>query len=167
MSLPVAVAIKHCNSFLKPVVLYGAEVGGCENYILERLQPIFLSIAVNIRMVVYWAKLVSSNLNKIYAKSYANIKHNLGAEIPAYLLRSDAMEMYYYIRDMRICQNCRKDIGNEYHYLLCCPQFTHERTKNSDPKFWKKSSAIQMEKAMTNVNIRKLCLFVKFILSKL
>ena len=25
------------------------------------------------------------------------------------------------IRDMRICQHCRKDIGDEYHYLLCCP----------------------------------------------
>ena len=44
--------------------------------------------------------------------------------------------------------------------LLCFPQFSHERTKYLDPIFWKKTSAIKMEKAMTNVNIRKLCIFV-------
>ena len=70
------------------------------------------------------------------------------------------------LRDMRICQHCRKDISDEYHYLLCCPQFRHERTKYLDSIFWKKPSAIQMEKAMTNVNLRKLCIFVKFIFSQ-
>ena len=70
------------------------------------------------------------------------------------------------LRDMRICQYCRKDIGDEYHYLLCCPQYSHERTKYLDSFFWKKPSTIQMEKAMTNVNLRKLCIFVKFILSQ-
>ena len=29
-----------------------------------------------------------------------------------------------------------KDSGDEYHYLLCCPQFSHERTKYLDSKFW-------------------------------
>ena len=30
-----------------------------------------------------------------------------------------------------------KDIGDEYHYLLCYTQFGHERTKYVDHKFWK------------------------------
>ena len=37
MSLPVDVAIKLFNNLVKPAVLYGAEVCGCESYnILER-----------------------------------------------------------------------------------------------------------------------------------
>ena len=36
----------------------------------------------------------------------------------------------------------------------------------NEQNIWKKSSAMQMGRAMTNVNTRKLCLFVKFILSK-
>ena len=82
MSLPVNVAVKRFNNLVKPVVLYGAEVWGCKSYhILEGLQLRFskyklsvnkytcsnmlygelgvthLSIDVNIRMVVYRAKL--------------------------------------------------------------------------------------------------------------
>ena len=41
-----------------------------------------------------------------------------------------------------LCQHCRIEIGDEYHYLLCFPQFSHERTKY----FREKTSAIQIEK---------------------
>ena len=105
MSLPVDVAIKLFNNLVKPVVLYGAEVCGCESYnILERLQLRFckymlsvnkytcsdmiygelgvtpLSIDVSIRMVVYWAKLVSDNQNKISNIIYSILYkvHDLG-----------------------------------------------------------------------------------------
>ena len=90
MSWPADVAIE----LVKPVVLHDTEVWWCKSDdILERLQPRFfkymlsvnkytcssmiyrelgvtpLSIDVKIRMVVYWAKLVSSNQN--------NFKYNL------------------------------------------------------------------------------------------
>ena len=104
MSSPVDVAVTLFISLVKPVVLYGAEVWGCESYnILERLQLRFckymlsvnkytcsdmiygelcvtpLSIDVSIRMVVYWAKLVSSNQNKISNMIYSILYklHNL------------------------------------------------------------------------------------------
>ena len=90
MSWPADVAIE----LVKPVVLHDTEVWGCKSDdILERLQSRFfkymlsvnkytcsnmmyrelgvtpLSIDVKIRIVVYWAKLVSSNQN--------NFKYNL------------------------------------------------------------------------------------------
>ena len=49
---------------MKPVVLYGAEV-------YRELGVTPLSIHVNIRMVVYLAKLVSSNQNKISNMIYS------------------------------------------------------------------------------------------------
>ena len=31
------------------------------------------------------------------------------------------------LRDMRMCQFCETDIGDEFHYLLCCHTFKEER----------------------------------------
>ena len=31
------------------------------------------------------------------------------------------------LRDMRMCQFCETDICDEFHYLLCCPNFKEER----------------------------------------
>ena len=33
------------------------------------------------------------------------------------------------LRDMRVCQFCKTDIGDEFHYLLCCFNFKEERKK--------------------------------------
>ena len=49
MSLPVDVAIKLFDNLVKPVVLYGAEVWGCESYdILERLQLRFCKYMLSV-----------------------------------------------------------------------------------------------------------------------
>ena len=37
-------------------------------------------------------------------------------------------------RDLRLCLHCN-DIGDEYHYLLCCPLFREEREKYINVKF--------------------------------
>ena len=34
------------------------------------------------------------------------------------------------LRDMRICQFCETDIGDEFYYLLCCPNFKEERKQS-------------------------------------
>ena len=40
----------------------------------------------------------------------------------------------------RICQECKNDIGDEYHYLLSCPKFASERKKYLDKKHYKRPS---------------------------
>ena len=190
----------------------------CSDMIYEELGVTPLSIAVSIRMVVYWAKLVSSNQNKISNMIYSIVyklhdleifksdwintvrsilnesgfsgiwlsqtmpfsvdclRHNLKIRLRDQIIQkwqegiSQSRKCTNYrifknifgfdnylielpeelrkyltkfrcrnhrlpieigchenvLRDMRICQHCRKDIGDNYHYLLCCPQFSHQ-----------------------------------------
>jgi len=90
LALPMDIALKLFNNLVKPVILYGAEVWGCENYdIFEKLQLRFckyilsvnkstcsnmvygelgvmpVNIDVKTRMIVYWAKLICGNQGKI------------------------------------------------------------------------------------------------------
>ena len=39
------------------------------------------------------------------------------------------------LRDMRICQFCETDIGDEFYYLLCCPNFKEERKHLINSKY--------------------------------
>ena len=285
LALPVDIALKLFNNLVKPVILYGAEVWGCENYdIFEKLQLRFckyilsvnkstcsnmvygelgvmpVNIDVKTRMIVYWAKLICGNQGKISNLIYSllykldqlnifksdwihtikSILNNSGfsgiwlsQSIPhsadnlrdkiKIRLKDQFIQQWYegishggkctnyrifkkiftfekYLtelpdqlrknmtkfrcrnhrlpiesgcrthvsRDMRICQHCRKDIGDEYHYLLSCPHFTTERAKYIKKTCWQKPSAIQLERLMNNTNsddFRKLSMFVKFILS--
>ena len=61
------------------------------------------------------------------------------------------------------------DIGDEYHYLLCCPLFREERKKYINFKFWKRPSTIQVEQLFKQNyynNVLQLSLFVKVIIAK-
>ena len=71
-------------------------------------------------------------------------------------------------RDLRLCLHCN-DIGDEYHYLLCCPLFREERKKYINVKFWKRPSTIQLEQLFKQNdynNVLQLSLFVKVIIAK-
>ena len=72
-------------------------------------------------------------------------------------------------RDLRLCLHCN-DIGDEYHYLLCCPLFREEHKKYINVKFWKRPSTIQPEQLFKQNdynNVLQLSLFVKVIIAKL
>ena len=36
------------------------------------------------------------------------------------------------LRDMRVCQFCKTDIGDEFDYLLCCVHFKEENIKRQN-----------------------------------
>ena len=38
----------------------------------------------------------------------------------------------------RLCQECKNDIGDEYHYLLSCPKFASERKRYLDKNHYKR-----------------------------
>ena len=40
------------------------------------------------------------------------------------------------LRDMRACQFCKTDIGDEFHYLLRCVNFKKERKKYIEAKYY-------------------------------
>ena len=50
------------------------------------------------------------------------------------------------LRDMRICQFCETDIGDEFHYLLCYPNFKEERKHFMNSKYWVTPSTFYLHK---------------------
>ena len=50
------------------------------------------------------------------------------------------------LRDMRICQFCETDIGDEFHYLLCCPNFKEEREHFINSKYYVRPSTFYLHK---------------------
>ena len=48
------------------------------------------------------------------------------------------------LRDMRMCQFCEIDIGDEFHYLLCCPTFKEERKNFINSKYYRRPSTFYL-----------------------
>ena len=48
------------------------------------------------------------------------------------------------LRDMRMCQFCETDIGDEFHYLLCCPNFKEERKNFNNLKYYVRPSTFYL-----------------------
>ena len=71
------------------------------------------------------------------------------------------------LRDMRICQFCETDIGDEFHYLLCCPNFKEERKHFINSKYYVRPSTFYLHKLFKQTkggNLKKLAMFVKIII---
>ena len=98
LSLPPDIALKLFDTLVKPVVLYGAEVWGCENcYIVNKVKLRFckyilhvhkstcsnmvygelgetpLHIYIKCKIILYWARLITSNENKLSKLIYSLI----------------------------------------------------------------------------------------------
>ena len=50
------------------------------------------------------------------------------------------------LRDMHICQFCETDIDDEFHYLLCCPNFKEERKHFINSKHYVRPSTFYLHK---------------------
>ena len=48
--------------------------------------------------------------------------------------------------DMRIVQFCKTDIGDEFHHLLCCPNFKEERKHFIHSKYYIRPSTFYLHK---------------------
>ena len=46
--------------------------------------------------------------------------------------------------DMRVCQFCKTDIGDEFHHLLCCVHFKEERRKYIEAEYYRGPSTIYL-----------------------
>lgn len=72
--------------------------------------------------------------------------------------------------NLRICTICNLNIGDEFHYLFECPAIANERKRYIRPKFFKFPNILLFDSIMninTNtVEYRKLCIFVKHIITK-
>ena len=71
--------------------------------------------------------------------------------------------------DMRLCQFCKRDIGDEFHYLLRCVNFKEERRKHIDAKDYIRPSSIYLQEFFKQVkieNLKQLAVFAKIIICK-
>ena len=69
----------------------------------------------------------------------------------------------------RICQFCETDIGDKFHYLLCCPNFKEERKHFINLKYYIGPSTFYLHKLFKQTggeNLKKLAMFVKIIICK-
>ena len=70
------------------------------------------------------------------------------------------------LRDMRICQFCETDIGDEFYYLLCCPNFKEERKHFINLKYYVRPSTFYQHEQTKGEHLKKLAMFVKIIIGK-
>ena len=157
LSLSMDVMLKRFNVLVKPVVLYGAEVWGGEKCdILERLQLRFFKYVLSVNKFTS-SMMVYGELGAIPLDGDININIS-SLPIEAGVLR-----------DMRICQFCETDICDEFHYLLCCPNFKEERKHFNNSKYYVRPSIFYLHKLFEQTkgeNLKKLAMFVKIILCK-
>ena len=86
LSLPPDIALKLFDTLVKPVVLYGAEVWGCENcdivnkvkstcsnMVFGELGETPFHIDIKCKMIPYWARLTNSKENKLSKMIYSLI----------------------------------------------------------------------------------------------
>ena len=67
----------------------------------------------------------------------------------------------------RICELCKADVGDEFHYLLKCPEFSNERKQFLRPSSYTNANILTFEKLMDTTDkaqLVKLCKFIKIIL---
>ena len=70
------------------------------------------------------------------------------------------------LRDMRVCQFCKTDIGDEFHYLLWCVHFKEERRKYIEAKFYIRPSTIYLQKLFKQAKggkLKQLAIFAKIL----
>ena len=70
----------------------------------------------------------------------------------------------------RKCMLCDKnDLGDDFHYLLTCPYFEHDRTTLLKPYYYTRPNIIKYKELMTNKNTNEqinLSKFMKIIMNK-
>ena len=65
--------------------------------------------------------------------------------------------------DMRIWQFCETDMGDKFHYLLCCPNFKEECEHFINSKYYVRPSTFYLHelfKQTKGKNLKKLAIFV-------
>ena len=66
----------------------------------------------------------------------------------------------------RICPMCLADIGDEYHYILICEHFRHERINYVKQYYYRHPNVIKFTQLMNTENkleLQKLCKFIEII----
>jgi hypothetical protein len=68
-------------------------------------------------------------------------------------------------RNERVCMKCEQDIGDEFHYLFCCPYFETERKEYLSPYFYRRPNALKFEQLFrgSKKKLLKLAGFVRII----
>ena len=71
-------------------------------------------------------------------------------------------------RGERTCTKCETpDIGDEFHYIFCCPFFAEARKLYVKPYYWRHSNTITFEQLLTTKSkkaLNNLCKFITIIM---
>ena len=81
--------------------------------------------------------------------------------LPVNILRYDAIP-----RNERLCQKCQqREVGDEFHYIFCCPYFDAKRKGCLSPYFHRRPNAIKFNELFNSnkKTLLKLAHFVDFI----
>ena len=71
--------------------------------------------------------------------------------------------------DIRTCQECQLDLGDEFHYLFICPQFKEERKKYLRQYIYKKPNTYKFNELMNTPDHKQqvsLCYLISAIVKK-
>ena len=73
--------------------------------------------------------------------------------------------------DSDVCTLCNLNVrGDEYHYILICPTFTHERELYLEYNIYHRPSSLKFEHLFTSLKDRtqsRLAKFVRYIIKQL
>ena len=67
----------------------------------------------------------------------------------------------------RKCTFCHNDIGDEYHYLLTCNNFSNERNRFLKPYYYVNPNVLKYNELMNSTNVQTLkniCMFVDILI---
>lgn len=67
------------------------------------------------------------------------------------------------LRNNRICEFCRSEIEDEYHFVLICPRYQQLRVKYIKMYYWKKPSMYKFIQLLCVNNVKELCNLGKFL----
>ena len=70
-------------------------------------------------------------------------------------------------RENRKCHLCNLDIGDEYHYLLVCEKLENVRKQYIHSRYFRRPNSLKFSSLLNVCDpsaLRKLCLFIKFII---
>lgn len=66
-------------------------------------------------------------------------------------------------RESRKCHLCKSELGDEYHYLLCCKKLKHVRETYIKPYYYKRPNVIKFHQLLSTHNVVELKKLSKFI----
>ena len=65
--------------------------------------------------------------------------------------------------EKRICQMCKEDVEDEFHFMLKCPSYKDLRLKFLKPHYFTRPSVFKLVQLLSSSNTKELCNIGKYL----